>query len=125
VPPDPLPIDRTIEFRTDPDPPFQTAGAQTAARMIKYQESTALLLFGGSMTDWRGPQSHRRKATRMTVSDKACHNPSSPAGQVESVGAFGVGLTHLTGWRRRFARWGVVALLAAPLLAALLVHLTR
>ena len=61
----------------------------------------------------------------MTVSDNASHNPSSPAGQIESIGAFGVGLTHSTGWRRQLARWGVVALLAAPLLAALLVHLIR
>jgi hypothetical protein len=53
------------------------------------------------------------------------YNPSSPAGQIESIGSFAVGLTRLTGWRRHLVRWLVVAVLAAPLLAVVLTHLAR
>lgn len=48
-------------------------------------------------------------------------NPSSPAGQIESTGAFAAGLTRLTGWRRQVARWGVLLLVVAPLLVAVAV----
>lgn len=53
------------------------------------------------------------------------YNPSSPAGQVESVGSFADGLTHLRGWRRHFARWLIVAALAMPLFAVVIGHLAR
>jgi hypothetical protein len=61
----------------------------------------------------------------MTAPDEMTPNPSSPAGQIESTGAFALGLTHLTGWRRQVARWGVVLLLATPLIAAIVDQLVR
>ena len=53
------------------------------------------------------------------------YNPSSPAGQIESIGEFASGLSHLTGWRRQFARWFIVALLMTPLIAVVVGHLVR
>jgi len=61
----------------------------------------------------------------MTVPGDLEPNPSSPAGQIESTGAFALGLTHLTGWRRQVARWGVLALIATPLVAAIVDELLR
>jgi len=53
------------------------------------------------------------------------HNPSSPAGQIESIGAFASGLTHLTGWRRHVARWSIVVVFALPLIVVVIVGLTH
>lgn len=53
------------------------------------------------------------------------YNPSSPAGQIESVGSFAVGLTRLTGWRRHLVRWLIVAVFATPLLAVVINHLAH
>jgi hypothetical protein len=57
------------------------------------------------------------------MSDRNGHNPSSSAGQIESVGAFAVGLTHLSGRRRTVARWVVVGLFALPFVVFVAVHL--
>jgi hypothetical protein len=61
----------------------------------------------------------------MTAAEEMHPNPSSPAGQIESTGAFALGLTRVTGWRRQVARWGVVALLATPFVAAIVDQLVR
>ena len=53
------------------------------------------------------------------------YNPSSPAGQIESVGSFAAGLTRVTGWRRHVARWSVVAVMAIPLIVVVIAHLAR
>lgn len=58
-----------------------------------------------------------------TMSDQNGHNPSSPAGQIESVGDFAVGLTHLSGRRRTVARWVVVGLFALPFIVVVTAHL--
>lgn len=50
-------------------------------------------------------------------------NPNSTAGQVESIGDFAVGLTHVTGWRRQLARWSIVVLFAMPVLVVIATHL--
>jgi hypothetical protein len=57
--------------------------------------------------------------------DAGGYNPSSPAGQIESAGAFATGLSHLTGWRRHLARWLIVALLMAPAIATVVSQLAR
>jgi hypothetical protein len=57
------------------------------------------------------------------MTDRGNHNPSSPAGQIESVGAFATGLTHLTGRRRTVVRWLVVGLFALPFLVVVAAHL--
>jgi hypothetical protein len=61
----------------------------------------------------------------MTTPEETHPNPSSPAGQVESTGAFAIGLTRMTGWRRQAARWAVVLLLATPLVAVIVGQLVR
>jgi hypothetical protein len=61
----------------------------------------------------------------MTLSEQTRSNPSSPAGQIESTGAFALGLTRFTGWRRHLARWGVIVLLGTPLVAVMVDQLVR
>jgi hypothetical protein len=60
----------------------------------------------------------------MMPHDELEPNPSSPAGQIETTGAFAQGLTELTGWRRQLARWGLVAVLATPFVLAILDQVT-
>ena len=57
------------------------------------------------------------------MSDQDDYNPSSSAGQIESVGAFATGLTHLSGRRRAIARWVIVGLFALPFIVVVAVHL--
>lgn len=52
-------------------------------------------------------------------------NPNSPDGQIESVGSFAVGLSHLTGWRRQLARWTIVAVLMTPVVLVVIDQLAR
>ena len=61
----------------------------------------------------------------MALPEEFGPNPSSPAGQLESTGAFALGLTRLSGWRRQVARWGIVALLAAPCVTVIIDHIVR
>lgn len=61
----------------------------------------------------------------MDASRRESYNPNSPAGQIEVAGEFADGLTRFTGWRRRLARWGVVALFAAPFIAVVFAHTVR
>jgi len=51
------------------------------------------------------------------------HNPSSPAGQIESFGDLASGLTHLRGWRRVAARWIVFAVFALPFVIVVVAHI--
>ena len=52
-------------------------------------------------------------------------NPSSPAGQVRSVGEFATGLTRLSGWRRELARWLVLLVVATPLVVFMVTAILR
>ena len=61
----------------------------------------------------------------MTGSEEGRLNPSSPAGQVDSVGEFALALTRLTGWRRQLVRWVVIALLGAPLVVVVVGQLVH
>ena len=61
----------------------------------------------------------------MTGPDANGYNPTSPAGQIESIGSFAAGLTHLTGWRRNLARWSVVAVMAIPFIVVVIAHVVR
>jgi hypothetical protein len=54
------------------------------------------------------------KEAEMPFDDDDQLNPSSPAGQIRSIGAFADGLTRLRGWRRTAARWIVFLALAMP-----------
>jgi hypothetical protein len=61
----------------------------------------------------------------MTGPNEDRYSPSSPAGQIESIGSFAAGLTHLTGWRRQLARWSVVAVMTIPFIVVVIAHLAR
>lgn len=61
----------------------------------------------------------------MMAAPREAHNPNSPAGQIESFGQIADGLTRLTGWRREFARWAIVALFCAPLITVVVAHIVR
>jgi hypothetical protein len=61
----------------------------------------------------------------MAYAEDSGHNPSSYEGQIESVGAFSTGLSHLRGWRREAARWFVLALFMLPLVGVVIAQLVH